>query len=151
MANDDGGDVDYYYDEQAAEEVERFCKVYDSEDFFTVFVQMMLAAFALLSLWFKRQGETPRRKFRTWFLDISKQGLGACYAHVLNMVCIHGVIGFAARVTFCFGFRGRATVDAPAVLYVITVNCPFSQIYFLSTRSLFHTIDATIGDSIDHC
>jgi hypothetical protein len=93
MADDDGGgggEVDYYFldDDQAqvAENVERFCKVYDSEDFFTVFVQMLLAIFALLSLWFKRQSETPRRKFRTWFLDVSKQGVGACYAHVLNMV-----------------------------------------------------------------
>lgn len=39
-----------------------------------------------MSLWFKRHGEKPRRKFRTWFLDVSKQGLGACYAHVLNMI-----------------------------------------------------------------
>ena len=65
---------------------EKYCKVYDSEDFFTVFVQMLLAIFALLSLWFKRQGETPRRKFRTWFLDVSKQGVGAVYAHICNMV-----------------------------------------------------------------
>lgn len=66
---------------------DKVCKVYDHEDFFTVFVQLLLAAFALLSLWFKRQTEKPRRKFRTWFLDVSKQGLGAGYAHVLNMVC----------------------------------------------------------------
>jgi hypothetical protein len=65
---------------------EKACKVYDHDDFFTIFVQMLLAVFALLSLWFKRHGEKPRRKFRTWFLDISKQGLGACYAHVCNMV-----------------------------------------------------------------
>jgi len=71
---------------EVSEQVEKVCKVYDSEDFFTIFVQLLLAFFALLSLWFKRQSERPRRKFRTWFLDISKQGLGACYAHVLNMI-----------------------------------------------------------------
>jgi hypothetical protein len=76
------------YDDAFAEEAAKVCKVYDKEDFFTVFVQMLLALFALLSLWFKRQSEKPRRKFRTWFLDVSKQGLGACYAHVANMVCI---------------------------------------------------------------
>lgn len=67
-------------------QVEKVCKVYDSEDFFTVFVQILLAFFALMSLWFKRQSEQPRRKFRTWFLDVSKQGLGAAYAHILNMI-----------------------------------------------------------------
>ena len=98
MGNDDAqqyqqwqGDDDGYlqfddrisYNEEYGEKV---CKVYDSEDFFTVLVQMLLAVGALLSLWFKRQSEKPRRKFRTWFLDIAKQGLGACYAHVCNMV-----------------------------------------------------------------
>ena len=75
-----------YDDDFAYEETEKVCKVYDSDDFFTVAVQLMLAAAALLSLWFKRQSERPRRKFRTWFLDIAKQAIGACYAHVCNMV-----------------------------------------------------------------
>lgn len=89
---DDNVEYDEYvegYDDNyqnVANEVAKVCKVYDSEDFFTVFVQLLLAFFGLLSLWFKRQNETPRRKFRTWFLDVSKQGLGACYAHVLNMI-----------------------------------------------------------------
>jgi len=83
MADDDVDDnVDDYNDYDDA----KVCKVYDSEDFFTVFVQLLLAFFALMSLWIKRQRETPRRKFRTWFLDCSKQGVGACYAHVLNMI-----------------------------------------------------------------
>ena len=91
MADDNVDDnVDDYndYDDanNVAEQMAKVCKVYDSEDFFTIFVQLLLAFFALMSLWFKRQRETPRRKFRTWFLDCSKQGVGACYAHVLNMV-----------------------------------------------------------------
>jgi STIMATE family len=61
------------------------CKIYDHEDLFTVIVQMVLAAAALLSLWIKRMSEKPRRTFQTWFLDASKQGFGACYSHVLNM------------------------------------------------------------------
>jgi len=86
---DDNIDDDYfneYEDDDVANQVVKVCKVYDSEDFFTVFVQLLLAFFALISLWFKRQREIPRRKFRTWFLDISKQGVGACYAHVMNMI-----------------------------------------------------------------
>jgi len=70
------------------QEEEKYCKVYDKNDFFTLFVQLLLAAMALFSLYFKRMGEVPRRTFRTWFLDISKQAFGACYAHILNMVRI---------------------------------------------------------------
>jgi hypothetical protein len=62
------------------------CKIYDNDDFFTILVQIMLALFALGSLWIKRMNEVPRRTFQTWFLDVSKQGFGACYAHVMNMV-----------------------------------------------------------------
>ena len=92
MADDDvenDDNVDGYQDDDGmdvSDQVVKVCKVYDSEDFFTVFVQLLLAFFALMSLWFKRQSEQPRRKFRTWFLDVAKQGLGACYAHILNMV-----------------------------------------------------------------
>ena len=61
------------------------CKVFDAEDGFTSFVQALLAVIALVSLYLKRQQEQPRRKFWTWFMDVSKQAFGACYAHVLNM------------------------------------------------------------------
>jgi len=62
------------------------CKVYDGNDSFTAWVQIFLATFALGSLWFKRMREKPRRKFQTWFMDVSKQGIGAVYAHLLNML-----------------------------------------------------------------
>jgi len=99
---DDNVDYDDLYDYQnddaseVAGQVVKVCKVYDSEDFFTVFVQILLAFLALMSLWFKRQRETPKRKFRTWFLDCSKQGVGACYAHVMNMVSTNSYCHFIA-------------------------------------------------------
>lgn len=84
MAEDDGnGNQGGADDDQYGEEV---CRVYDKNDFFTVFVQMLLGVVALMSLYIKRLQEVPRRTFNTWFLDVSKQGFGACYAHVLNMV-----------------------------------------------------------------
>jgi len=61
------------------------CRVYSVEDSFTALVQFLLALFALASLYLKRQQEYPRRNFKTWFLDVSKQGIGAVYAHVMNM------------------------------------------------------------------
>mmetsp|Transcript_13680 Transcript_13680/g.15701 ORF Transcript_13680/g.15701 Transcript_13680/m.15701 type:complete len:279 (+) Transcript_13680:56-892(+) len=75
---DDGFD-DYGYSSEQA------CKVYDGEDQFTIWVQVILAFLALIALYIKRLRETPRRTFNTWFLDVSKQAVGATYAHVLNM------------------------------------------------------------------
>jgi hypothetical protein len=99
MANDQndnyGGDDNYGNDDGSSgggwsvfnQKDDRNCRVYDHNDFFTVFVQLLLAAFALGSLYLKRMKEVPRRTFSTWALDVSKQGVGACYAHVCNMVC----------------------------------------------------------------
>jgi hypothetical protein len=61
------------------------CMIYDKNDFFTVAVQLTLAIAAVASLWIKRLREHPQRTLITWFYDVSKQGFGACYAHVLNM------------------------------------------------------------------
>ena len=77
MADDDlyaGGD-----------EEKEVCKVFEADDWFTSFVQALLFVIALVSLYFKRQQEQPRRKFWTWFMDVSKQCFGACYGHVMNM------------------------------------------------------------------
>ena len=126
-------------DEFYAEASYPVCQVYSEEDAFTSFVQVcrlfgvawfvrgvfvylvyicmptnllqaMLALFALMSLWIKRMQEKPKRAFLTWFLDVSKQGVGACYAHILNM-CISAVI--AGNV------RGGQTLEDECAWYAI--------------------------------
>lgn len=67
------------------------CKIYDADDSFTLFVQLLLALFALWSLYWKRNHEHPKRRFDIWAFDVSKQAIGAGYAHVLNMM-IAGII-----------------------------------------------------------
>lgn len=74
---------------------DEYCKLYDAEDTFTGIVQLLLAAIALGSLYVKRQHEVPRRKFMTWWLDVSKQGFGACYSHVANMLVSAIVSGYS--------------------------------------------------------
>jgi hypothetical protein len=75
-----------YHDNDDDPSSSTICVIYDKNDFFTVLVQLLLAFMALCSLWYKRLTEIPRRKFHTWMLDVSKQGIGATYAHVLNML-----------------------------------------------------------------
>jgi len=75
---------------------EKVCKVYDGNDPFTIWVQVILAILALFALYIKRLREKPRRKFNTWFLDVSKQAIGATYAHMLNML-VANIIAANAR------------------------------------------------------
>lgn len=93
MADDDGG-YDYSDGNIEDDSSSEICVVYDNEDLFTVLVQGGLAVLALLSLWYKRHTERPQRTMRVWSMDVSKQAVGACYAHVLNM-CIAAIIATA--------------------------------------------------------
>lgn len=97
-------------DEFYGEASDPVCQVYSEEDAFTSFVQAMLALFALMSLWIKRMQEKPKRAFLTWFLDVSKQGVGACYAHILNMIISAVIAG---------NVRGEQTLEDECAWYAI--------------------------------
>lgn len=53
---------------------------------FALFVQAMMGILVIASLIYKRQRETPKRKWKIWMLDISKQMLGQLFVHILNVV-----------------------------------------------------------------
>lgn len=102
--------ADENFDDFYAEGASPVCQIYSTEDSFTSFVQALLAAFALASLWIKRLQERPQRKFLTWFLDVSKQAFGACYAHVLNMIISAIIAG---------NVRGGQTLEDECAWYAI--------------------------------
>ncbi|KAH9825741.1 Pfam:DUF3661 [Teratosphaeria destructans] len=52
---------------------------------FALLVQGALGAFAILSLVWKRYRETPKRPWKVWFFDVSKQVVGSMLTHVLNL------------------------------------------------------------------
>lgn len=53
---------------------------------FALFVQAMMGILVIASLIYKRQRETPKRKWKIWMLDVSKQMLGQLFVHILNVV-----------------------------------------------------------------
>lgn len=53
---------------------------------FALLVQGALGIMALLSLVYKRWRETPKRPWKIWFFDVSKQVVGSVLVHVLNLV-----------------------------------------------------------------
>ncbi len=52
---------------------------------FALLVQGALGLVAILSLVFKRWREIPKRPWRIFFFDVSKQVIGSCLTHVLNL------------------------------------------------------------------
>ncbi|KAF2859477.1 hypothetical protein K470DRAFT_277670 [Piedraia hortae CBS 480.64] len=52
---------------------------------FALLVQAALGAVALLTLVWKRYRETPKRPWKIWIFDVSKQVIGSAILHVLNL------------------------------------------------------------------
>lgn len=53
---------------------------------FALFVQAMMGILVIGSLVYKRQREKPKRKWKIWALDVSKQLLGQMFVHTLNVL-----------------------------------------------------------------
>ncbi|ETV90645.1 hypothetical protein H310_14603 [Aphanomyces invadans] len=54
-------------------------------DGFSRFIQMLLGVCAIGVLFIKREIEIPKREFNVWTFDVSKQGLGALFVHIVNI------------------------------------------------------------------
>ena len=52
---------------------------------FALLVQGALGTVAVLSLVWKRYREVPKRPWKIWFFDVSKQVFGSMLTHVLNL------------------------------------------------------------------
>lgn len=53
---------------------------------FAIGVQIIMGFFVFGTLIFKRQREKPKRPWKIWTLDISKQMLGQLFVHILNVL-----------------------------------------------------------------
>ena len=54
--------------------------------FFATGVQAGLGLLAVASLVVKRYFEHPKRAWKVWALDVSKQAIGGLFAHCLNLI-----------------------------------------------------------------
>ena len=55
-----------------------------------ILIQLILAAASFSVLIYKRYTERPKRAWKIWFLDTSKQGVSQFLAHVINVaISIH--------------------------------------------------------------
>lgn len=103
---------------------DEYCVVYSVDDSFTSWVQAILALIALLSLYLKRHFERPKRTFITWFLDTSKQGIGAVYAHVSNML----IASVISDISYGFELKDECAWYAISFLVDTSIGLIFSLI-----------------------
>jgi hypothetical protein len=64
------------------EEEDGSCKLVDT---FAIIIQTLMATLALCSLLYKRYIEKPRRRWRVWIMDTSKQAISAMLIHFVNI------------------------------------------------------------------
>jgi len=142
---EDNGYYINYYDYDEIQDGNDFCKVYDTDDFFTAFVQILLALIALFSLFVKRQNEVPRRAFLTWWLDVSKQGVGAVYVHCLNMITAsiisHNVRGDVELEDQCAWYAINYFFDTTVGLFlsVVLLQLALGEARRRNIESLMHS------------
>lgn len=63
---------------------------------FAYILQGFLALAAITGLLVKRQYESPRRPFKVWWYDVSKQGFGSLFIHLWNIIMSIALADMAA-------------------------------------------------------
>ena len=73
---------DWFHDPFEAND-DKECELFDN---FGVAMQIVLGFLSFTSLFAKRHYEYPKRSYKIFILDISKQGIGAFWCHNLNLM-----------------------------------------------------------------
>lgn len=113
---------------------------------FALLVQGALGAFAILSLVGKRYRETPKRPWKIWFFDVSKQVLGSMLTHVLNlamsMMGTVDVINAAATKGIEEGKHDpQGRQPNPCSYYLLNLGIDVS----LGVRMTFESLNTNLG------
>ncbi|KAL4247075.1 hypothetical protein ABKN59_001397 [Abortiporus biennis] len=84
-------------------------------------VQGLMGILVIASLLYKRQRETPKRPWRIWMFDVSKQVAGQLFVHFLN-VLISGIIAEVSAGNPCVTYFLNILIDTTlgvAIIYLI--------------------------------
>lgn len=76
-------DLGWYDPFYSTEDYDKECELLDN---FAIAMQTILGVLSFASLLLKRKWEMPKRSYKIFMLDISKQGCQAFWAHCLNVV-----------------------------------------------------------------
>lgn len=76
-------DLGWYDPFYSDDDIDKECELLDN---FAIIMQTILGVLSFASLLLKRKWEVPKRSYRIFMLDISKQALQAFWAHCLNVI-----------------------------------------------------------------
>ncbi|KAE8210672.1 hypothetical protein CF327_g5484 [Tilletia walkeri] len=101
---------------------------------FALFVQALMGVLVLGSLVLKRQRERPKRPWKIWSLDISKQMLGQLFVHTLNIVLSDAVAAHGKNNPCSLYFLNIA-IDTTLGVFII----------YITLRITTHVLTSVLG------
>jgi len=99
---------------------------------FALFVQAVMGILVIGSLVYKRQREKPKRKWKIWALDVSKQMLGQLFVHILNIV-LSDFVASGGGENPCSLYFLNILVDTTLGVFFIYIALKYVT-YFLTER-----------------
>ncbi|KAG0148805.1 hypothetical protein CROQUDRAFT_654377 [Cronartium quercuum f. sp. fusiforme G11] len=101
---------------------------------FALAIQGLMAIIVLGSLLVKRQREKPKRKFRIWTADVSKQVIGQAFVHSLNILISASLASRPTRGNACALYFINIFVDTTLGVFIL----------YLILRFLTYLLSATL-------
>ncbi|CAG8497760.1 3381_t:CDS:2 [Ambispora gerdemannii] len=111
---------------------EKVCALLDR---FAILIQILLGTIAFSTLIYKRHRERPQRPVKIWLFDVSKQVIGACMMHGLNL--------FASLIAG----ENEQEITNPCVWYFLNIflDCTLGVFILFTLLKLLHKGASSLG------
>ncbi|PLW43859.1 hypothetical protein PCASD_05807 [Puccinia coronata f. sp. avenae] len=86
---------------------------------FSILIQGIMALIILASLLYKRHREKPKRKYRIWTADVSKQVLGQAFVHMLNIFISDSMASLPSKGNPCALYFMNIFIDTTIGVFVL--------------------------------
>ncbi|CAH7674581.1 vacuolar membrane protein-domain-containing protein [Phakopsora pachyrhizi] len=92
---------------------------------FAIAIQALMALIIMASLLFKRHRENPKRKFKIWTADVSKQVIGQAFVHMLNVWISGSTSLLPSRGNPCALYFINIFIDTTIGVFILYVTLLF--------------------------
>lgn len=86
---------------------------------FSILIQAIMAVIVLASLLYKRHREKPKRKYRIWTADVSKQVLGQAFVHMFNIFISDSMASLPSKGNPCALYFMNIFIDTTIGVFVL--------------------------------
>ncbi|POV95978.1 hypothetical protein PSTT_15914, partial [Puccinia striiformis] len=100
---------------------------------FSILIQAIMALIILASLLYKRHREKPKRKYRIWTADVSKQVLGQAFVHMLNIFISDSMASLPSKGNPCALYFMNIFIDTTIGVFVLFLALNFITLLVCKT------------------